>query len=93
MCLAVPGELLSIDASDALPVGRVRFGGASGIVREVQLAYVPDASEGDWLLVHVGFAISVVDAGEAARVLSYLDEIGETMAGAPVEDGSVEEVP
>jgi hydrogenase expression/formation protein HypC len=73
MCLAVPGRILSISGDDPLMrVGRVDFG---GIVKEVNLAYVPEAGIGDHVLVHVGFAITVIDEAEAARVFEHLGEI------------------
>jgi hydrogenase expression/formation protein HypC len=73
MCLAVPGQILEIEGErPEIRVGRVRFG---GIVKEVNLAFVPEAMEGDYLLVHVGFAISRIDEAEAARVFAYLKEI------------------
>jgi hydrogenase expression/formation protein HypC len=75
MCLAVPGKLLSISGDEPLGrMGRVQFG---GIFKNVSLAYVPEARVGDYVLVHVGFAISVVDAQEAARVFDYLREMDE----------------
>ena len=75
MCLGVPGEIISISGGDPLArSGRVRFG---GIVKEVSLAYVPDATLGDYVIVHVGFAISIVDKAEAARVFEYLREMDE----------------
>ncbi len=75
MCLAIPGRILSMTGDDPLMrVGRVDFG---GIVKEINLAYVPEAALGDYVLVHVGFAISVIDAAEAARIFDYLREIGE----------------
>ncbi len=54
--------------------GKVNFG---GITKEVNLAYVPEAKVGDYVIVHVGFAISIVDAEEAARVFEYLKEMNE----------------
>lgn len=67
MCLAVPGEIVSIDASDPLhPTGRVDFG---GVLRIVSLAYLPEAKIGDWAVVHAGFAISMLDRDEAAASL------------------------
>ncbi|KUY61054.1 MULTISPECIES: HypC/HybG/HupF family hydrogenase formation chaperone [unclassified Burkholderia] len=70
MCLAVPGELLGIDDDDALTRhGRVAFG---GIVKQVNLAYVPDARPRDYVLVHAGFAIAVIDEIEASRMLDAL---------------------
>lgn len=72
MCLAIPGELASIDAHEPLRMGTVRFG---GVTREVCLACTPEAEVGDYVLVHVGFAISVIDEAEALRVFEYLDQI------------------
>jgi hydrogenase expression/formation protein HypC len=73
MCLAVPGQVLSIEGEDELTRrGRVAFG---GVVKEVNLAYVPDATLGDYVLVHAGFAITIVDAAEAQRTLRYLAEV------------------
>ena len=75
MCLAVPGRILDMDGAEpALRSGRVDF---AGIVKRVNLSYVPDACVGDFVLVHVGFAISIVDEGEAARVFEYLTEMDE----------------
>ena len=75
MCLAVPGQILSIGDQGALErTGRVSFG---GIVKEVNLAYVPEAGVGDYVIVHVGFAISRVDPEEAARVFDYLREMDD----------------
>ncbi len=74
MCLAIPGELLSIAGDDPLArTGRVSFG---GIVREVNLACVPEAQVGDFVTVHVGLALSVVDRVEAERVFAYLRGVG-----------------
>jgi hydrogenase expression/formation protein HypC len=70
VCLAVPGRILSLTGDDALTrTGRVDFG---GIVKEVNLAYVPEARIGHYVLVHVGFAITVIDEVEAARVFEHL---------------------
>lgn len=75
MCLAVPGRILSIEGDDPiLRAGRVDF---AGIVKRVNLSYVPEAQVGDFVLVHVGFAISQVDEAEAAQVFSYLREMGD----------------
>jgi hydrogenase expression/formation protein HypC len=75
MCLAVPAKILSMSDDDPIMrLGRVDFG---GIVKEINLAYVPEAGIGDYVLVHVGFAITVIDAAEAARVFEHLREIGE----------------
>ena len=75
MCLAVPGKVLTITGDDPLlRVARVDFG---GIVKEISLAYTPEAAIGSYVLVHVGFAITVVDEGEADRVFRYLEEIAD----------------
>ena len=74
MCLAVPGKILSVSGEDTLRTGIVSFGGAE---KEANLAFVPEAVVGDYVLVHAGFAISVVDAEEAAQTLEYFRQIGE----------------
>jgi len=74
MCLAIPGEILEIREEKGLKFGKVRFG---GITREVCLAYVPDAVPGEYVAVHVGFAISKIDAAQAAESLRVLEEIGQ----------------
>ncbi len=75
MCLAIPGKIISMEGDDPLTrTGRVNFG---GIVKEANLAYVPDAQLGDYVIVHVGFAISKLDEAEAERVFEYLEEMGE----------------
>jgi hydrogenase expression/formation protein HypC len=74
MCLAIPGELVSRDEDELLPVGKVRFG---GILKEISLACVPEARIGDYVLVHAGLGISVIDEIEANRVFQYLEELGE----------------
>jgi hydrogenase expression/formation protein HypC len=74
MCLAVPGKILSIQGDDFARTARVSFG---GIVKEVSLAYVPEAKIGEYAIVHVGFAISLVDEEEALRTFEYLRQMGE----------------
>jgi hydrogenase expression/formation protein HypC len=75
MCLAVPGMIKSITGDDPLfRSGKVNFG---GIVKDVNLSYVPEARVGDYVIVHVGFALSVVDEKEAMQVFEYLREMGE----------------
>jgi hydrogenase expression/formation protein HypC len=74
MCLAVPGKILSASGEDFARMARVSFG---GIVKEVSLAYVPEAREGEYVIVHVGFAISVVDEAEALQTFEYLRQMGE----------------
>jgi hydrogenase expression/formation protein HypC len=73
MCLAVPGQVLSIEGDDELTrQGRVAFG---GIIKLVNLAYAPEATIGDYVLVHAGFAIAVIDAAAARMTLDYLAEM------------------
>ena len=73
MCLAIPGRIASLSGDDPIMrVGRVDFG---GIVKEINLAYVPEAGVGDYVLVHVGFALAVIDEAEAERVYEQLNEI------------------
>ncbi len=76
MCLAIPGKVISISNADdpILRVGRVSFG---GIIKEVNLSYVPEAQVGDYVIVHVGFAISTLDQAEAETVFKYLENLGE----------------
>jgi hydrogenase expression/formation protein HypC len=74
MCLAVPGKILSIQGEDLGRTARVSFG---GIVKEVSLAYVPEAKVGDYAIVHVGFAISLLDEREALRTFEYLQQMDE----------------
>ncbi|MGB3612676.1 MAG: HypC/HybG/HupF family hydrogenase formation chaperone [Elainellaceae cyanobacterium] len=79
MCLAVPGEVISIDGEDLDRSGRVSFG---GVLKDVSLAYVPDAEIGDYVVVHVGFAISVLDVQEAERTLKEIQAIQEIKGDA-----------
>jgi hydrogenase expression/formation protein HypC len=75
MCLGVPGLIQEISGDDALTRrGRVDFG---GVIKEVSLAYVPEAAVGDYVIVHVGFAISRLDEAEARRVFDYLKQMDE----------------
>jgi hydrogenase expression/formation protein HypC len=78
MCLAIPGRVLSFTNDDSLMrTARVDFG---GVVKEINLAFTPEAGIGDYVLVHVGFAITVIDEAEAARVFEHLERIGEIEA-------------
>jgi hydrogenase expression/formation protein HypC len=74
MCLAVPGKILNVSGEDFARMARVSFG---GIIKEVSLAYVPEAQQGEYVIVHVGFAISVVDEAEALQTFEYLKQMGE----------------
>ena len=75
MCLGIPGKIESIDKEDTqMIMGEVSFG---GFKKKICLAFVPEAVIGDYVVVHVGFAISKIDEKEALRVFSYLEEMGE----------------
>ncbi|MFN4144701.1 MAG: HypC/HybG/HupF family hydrogenase formation chaperone [Runella sp.] len=76
MCLAIPGKIKSIEHQygGVVRMAKVQFG---GITKEASLEMVPQAKEGDYVLVHVGVAISVIDEAEAQKTFSYLEEIGE----------------
>jgi len=84
MCLAIPGKIVSISGDDPLTrMGRVDFG---GIIKEASLACVPDVNVGDYVIVHVGFALSKVDEEEAQKVFEYLNEmdaLAELKEGGP----------
>ena len=80
MCLAIPGKILEIQKLGEMRAGRVQFG---GIVRQISLDFVPEAGLGDYVMVHVGFAISRVDAAEAERTYKLLEEMGALEAELP----------
>ncbi len=83
MCLAVPGKIVSIEGDDPiLRDGKVDFG---GVVKRVNLSLVPEAKIGDYVVVHVGLALSIVDEEEAKQVFEYLKTIGELIE---IEDES-----
>ena len=73
MCLAVPGLILEVDQQANSRLGTIQFG---GITRQAYLDFVPEAMVGDYVIVHVGFAISVVDAEEARRTYDILEKMG-----------------
>jgi len=73
MCLAVPGKILETEERDGLRIAKVQFG---GITRQAFLTFLPEAAIGDYVMVHVGFAISRVDAAEAARTYRLLESVG-----------------
>ena len=81
MCLGIPGKVAETYLQNDLPMAKVEFG---GIRKEICLAYVPEAVVGDYVIVHVGFAISRVDEKEAEEIFSYLEQIGEA-AESPLE--------
>ena len=74
MCLGIPGRVVEVGDDPELLMGKVDFG---GVAREVCLAYVPDVRVGDYVIVHVGFALSRIDAAEAARTYALLAELEE----------------
>lgn len=77
MCLGIPGRLLDRDESTGLPMGTVDF---AGVRKQVCLAYVPEVQVGEYVIVHVGFAISQVDEAEAARTFAVLQAMGDALA-------------
>jgi hydrogenase expression/formation protein HypC len=82
MCLAIPGKIVSVEEANGLRSARVQFG---GIVRQASLDFVPEADVGDYVMVHVGYAISRVDAAEAERTYQLLEEMGSLEAELPPE--------
>ena len=81
MCLVVPGRVVAIEGEGELRMGRVDF---AGVQRQACLAYVPEVQLGDYVLVHVGFAISRIDEQQAMETLAALEEIGQLEEfGAP----------
>lgn len=74
MCLAVPGKIVSIEDDDILRMGRVSFG---GIIKQVSLAYVPEAKVGDYAIVHAGFALSILDRQAAVETLNYVQQLSK----------------
>jgi hydrogenase expression/formation protein HypC len=90
MCLAIPGKVLESFDREGMRMGRIQFG---GITRDACLEYVPEARAGDYVLVHVGFAISRVDEEEARRTYQLLEEMDQlTELEAPVLGESLSEL-
>jgi hydrogenase expression/formation protein HypC len=88
MCLAIPGKLIEIQRDSAgVRMGRANFG---GIVKQVCLEYTPEVEAGDYVLVHVGFALSKVDEDEAARTYKLLEEMDQLTELEAGEDESHE---
>ncbi len=82
MCLGIPGKIIDIYEANGLQMGKVDFG---GVTKEVCLAYVPEAKVGDYTVIHVGFALNIIDEGEALETLQLLRDIGamDEELGAP----------
>jgi hydrogenase expression/formation protein HypC len=85
MCLAIPGKIVSCEEQNGIRIGRVEFG---GVIRETCLDFVPEASVGDYVLVHVGFAISRVDREEAERTYQVLESLGLLKDELEVDQGN-----
>lgn len=86
MCLAIPGKVLSREKVGGVEMGKVQFG---GVTRQVCLDFVPEAQVGDYVIVHVGFAISRVDAEEAQRTYQLLEAMGVLESELPSAEGSI----
>ena len=74
MCLAIPGKVVETHEEDGMKMAKVNFG---GMIKTVCLAYTPEAVPGDYVLVHVGFALSLVNEEEAGRTFKLLEELGQ----------------
>ena len=72
MCLAIPGQIVSIDTTGSLRMGRADFG---GVIQEICLEYTPEIAIGDYAIVHVGFAIAKLDLDRAKEILTTIDQI------------------
>ena len=82
MCLAIPGKILRISGDDPLSrMGKVSF---AGVKKEVSLAFVPEAKAGDYVIVHVGFAISILDEEAALESLNYFRQLDDGSEGGAV---------
>jgi hydrogenase expression/formation protein HypC len=82
MCLAIPGKVIETLQSDGMKMGKVSF---AGMIKQVYLEYTPDAAPGDYVLVHVGFALSLINPEEAERTYKLLEELGQL---TELQDGS-----
>lgn len=76
MCLAVPGKIIAIEEIDSLRMAKVSFG---GVMKQICLEWVPEAKIGDYVIVHVGFALNIVDEKEAEETLEMISEIEALM--------------
>ncbi|HEX3882270.1 MAG TPA: HypC/HybG/HupF family hydrogenase formation chaperone [Stellaceae bacterium] len=85
MCLGIPGQIVAIDDAER----RLATVSVAGVKRQINTACIPDARIGDWVLVHVGFAMSRIDEAEAAETLRILTEIGEAQAELDAIQGTM----
>jgi hydrogenase expression/formation protein HypC len=83
MCLAVPGKLLSIDESSPLKMGKVDF---DGVVTDICLEFLPEAKVGDYVLAHVGTALTLLDEEDAMETLEALRQLGEIKPDRELQD-------
>jgi len=90
MCLGVPGKIIEVYEQQGLRMGKIDFG---GVVKEACLAYVPEAGVGDYTIIHVGFAINVIDEEEALRSYEMLMEIGALEEELGLYDDEAEDTP
>ena len=74
MCLAIPGQVIETHESDGIKLARVSFG---GVIKQICVEYTPDAAPGDYVLVHVGFALSKINKDEAERTYKLLEELDQ----------------
>jgi hydrogenase expression/formation protein HypC len=82
MCLGIPGKILEVARDREILVGKVDFG---GVCRSVCLEHVPEAKPGEYVLVHVGFALARIDEAEARRIFALLDGMDELDPGSGPE--------
>ena len=85
MCLAIPGKVAEIEEKEGVRSGRILFG---GIARQACLDFVPEVKVGDYVMVHVGFAISIVDQEEAERTYALLESMGVLTEELTPDSGS-----
>jgi hydrogenase expression/formation protein HypC len=74
MCLGVPGKIIAVYNNDTLPMGKIDYG---GVVKDACLAYVPEAKVGDYVIIHVGFALNILSPEEAEETLRTFRELDE----------------
>ena len=86
MCLAIPGKVISAEYEGILRIGRVQFG---GVMQPVSLDFVPEAQVGDYVLVHVGFAIALINAEEAELTYRALEQMGMLQGELPQSEETI----